>query len=90
MVLVVGHTNPITIKKGFSTIKSCEAAAEHTLRVCTPKDPTTGDQGAWKYKYNIGRGSEPAMSMLCVPSDEEIKAVQEGLIQKEWFRDLNE
>ena len=34
--------------------------------------------------------SEPAMSMLCVPSDVEMQAVQEGLIEKEMFRYLNE
>ena len=90
MVMVVGYATPTTIKKEFSTMESCEAAAEHILRVRTPKDPTTGVPGAWKYNYNIGRGSEPAISMLCVPSDEEMKAVQEGLTQKEWFRDLNE
>ena len=82
MVLIVGYATPTTIKKEFSTIESCEAAAENFPGVRTPKDLTTGVLGAWKYNYNIGRGSDPAMSMLCVPSDEEMKAVQQVLTQK--------
>lgn len=89
MIVVTGYTTPNSFKKEFSTIEDCEFAAEHILRVRNSNKPTSGVVGSWKTNYNFSRPSEPALTMLCVPSSDEMDRVQQGLKKKGWFRDLN-
>lgn len=93
MLMMSGHplTNanphPPTTRE-FSSMEACERTAEHIARIRNPRTTGVGTKGAWKMNYG-SQGTEPGISILCIPDVEEMSDVQKELVDKKLFRDVN-
>ena len=89
LIIPRSDTNPIAVLD-FDSLEDCEATAGHVAQIRTPNASTVDLPGAWKanFKYGGSYRQEPRVTMLCLPSVNEIPAVAEGLKAKDFYRDL--
>ena len=91
LVLVRYDSNPIAVLD-FDSLEDCDATADHVAQIKARRVSSIGLPGAWKdnFKPVVKSGSEPRISMLCLPSVDEIPAVAEGLKANDFYRNLYE
>jgi len=94
MLMMSGHplTNanphPPTTRE-FPSMEACERTAEYITAIRNSRTSGIGIKGAWKMNYK-SQGTEPGVSMLCVPDTEEMADIQKELLEKKLFKDVNE
>ena len=79
--------------RDYPNISECEKVAEHISKVRTPQPSksTEGIDGAWKFSFKrttTRGGQEPIVSILCVPSSDEVDIVSKGLEEQGLYNSL--
>ena len=63
------------------SLQDCETVADHIAKVRTDRKQTIGRPGMWRFNYNAWDSDrlEPLVTMLCVPSAEDVPGLAKKL-----------
>jgi hypothetical protein len=63
------------------SVQECEAVADHLAKVRTDRQQTVGRPGMWRFNHDAWSSDrlEPLLTMICVPSAEDVPGLAKQL-----------
>jgi hypothetical protein len=72
------------------SMKDCEIVADYLAKVRTDRKQTVGRTGMWRFNHDAWTDNrlEPNLTMICIPSAEDVPGIAEKLEAEGVFRTL--